>query len=195
MDLRRRVLDFWFGPPGSAGYGEAQAIWFETDSAFDAEVRRRFEAEVENAARGGHDGMAADPEGALALVILLDQFPRNLYRGAARAFATDAKARRVAEQAIAAGHDRALAPFMRPFLYLPFEHSEAMADQERSVALFRALGDERSLAFAIGHRDVIARFGRFPHRNAALGRASTPEERAFLKQPGFDFSKPFPPAG
>lgn len=191
MDLRRRVLDFWFGPPGSPGHGEARAIWFEADPAFDAEVRRWFEADVESAARGGHDGMAAGAEGALALVILLDQFPRNLYRGTARAFATDARARSVAEEALAAGHDRTLAPFMRPFLYLPFEHSEAMADQDRSVALFRALGDEKALSFAISHRDVIARFGRFPHRNAALGRASTAEELAFLEQPGADFSKPF----
>ena len=195
MELHRRVLDFWFDPPGAPGYGEARAIWFEADAVFDAEVRRRFEAEVESAARGVHDGMAADPEGSLALVILLDQFPRNLYRGTARAFAFDAKARSVAEQALAAGHDAALAPFMRPFLYLPFEHSEATADQDRSVSLFRALGDENYLAFAIGHRDVIGRFGRFPHRNAVLGRMSTPEELAFLKQPGADFSRPSPPSG
>ena len=194
MDIGRRVLDFWFGPADSPGYGTARAVWFESDSAFDAEVRQRFGAAIEPAAQGDLDGIAANAEGALALIILLDQFPRNVYRGTARAFAHDARARSVAHDALAAGHDRALAPFMRPFLYLPFEHSEAMADQDRSVALFRAHGDERALSFAIAHRDVIARFGRFPHRNAVLGRASTAEELAFLEQPGADFSKPSPPA-
>ena len=195
MELHRRVLDFWFGKPGAPGYGEERAIWFNADPAFDDEVRRRFAAAVESAGRGDHDGMAGSPEGALALTILLDQFPRNIHRGTAGAFALDAKARRVACDALAAGHDRALAPFMRPFLYLPFEHSEAIADQERSVSLFRALGDEKYLAYAIGHRDVIARFGRFPHRNAVLGRTSTPEELTFLEQPGADFSRPSPLSG
>ena len=131
--------------------------------------------------------MAVDAEGALALAILLDQFPRNIYRGTPRAFAADAKARDAARNALAAGHDQAVAPFMRAFLYLPFEHSEDMADQDRSVALFRALGDEKYLGFAIGHRDVIARFGRFPHRNEILGRRSTPDELAYLRQPGAGF--------
>lgn len=187
MELRRHILDFWFGAPGSSGYGARRAIWFEADAAFDGEVRQRFEADVASASRDGHDAMAADAEGALALVILLDQFPRNIYRGTPCAFAADAKARDVARNALAAGHDQAVAPFMRAFLYLPFEHSEDIADQDRSVALFRALGDESYLGFAIGHRDVIARFGRFPHRNAILGRNSSPDELAYLRQPGAGF--------
>lgn len=187
MELRRHILDFWFGPTDSPGYGAPRAIWFEADAAFDEDVRRRFETDVVGAARGGHDAMAVDAEGALALAILLDQFPRNIYRGTPRAFAADAKARDVARNALAAGHDQAVAPFMRAFLYLPFEHSEDMADQDRSVALFRALGDEKYLGFAIGHRDVIARFGRFPHRNEILGRRSTPDELAYLRQPGAGF--------
>lgn len=187
MELRQHILDFWFGASGSPGYGAPRAIWFEADAAFDGEVRQRFEADVASAARGGHDAMAVDAEGALALVILLDQFPRNIYRSTPRAFAADAKARDVARNALAAGHDQAVAPFMRAFLYLPFEHSEDIADQDRSVALFRALGDESYLGFAIAHRDVIARFGRFPHRNAILGRRSTPDELAYLRQPGAGF--------
>ena len=194
MELARQVLDFWFGSAGSPEYGAPRKVWFEADPAFDDEVRARFEGDVARAAGGEHDALAADPEGALALAILLDQFPRNMYRGSPRAFAADPAARAVARRAIEAGHDRALPAFMRPFLYLPFEHSEHLADQERSVALFRALGDAEYLRFAVAHRDVIARFGRFPHRNAVLGRASTPEELEFLRQPGSDFGNPSPGA-
>lgn len=187
MDLSRHILDFWFGAPDSADFGKPREAWFKADDAFDAEIRRRFEAALDEAHAGSHDGLAATPEGALALTILLDQFPRNIYRGTPRAFAFDPQALAVARQALAAGHDQAVAPFQRTFLYLPFEHSESLADQERSVALFEALGDENGLDYAVRHRDIIARFGRFPHRNAILGRESTPEELSFLEQPNSSF--------
>lgn len=187
MELTSRVLDFWFGAPGSAGYGEPRELWFKSDPAFDADVRRRFASDLEAAAAGAHDGLVAEPDGALALVILLDQLPRNIHRGTSGAFAFDPKALDVACRALELGHDQAVAAFQRPFLYLPFEHSESLADQDRSVALFTALGDENTLDYAIRHRDIIVRFGRFPHRNAILGRFSTPEEVAFLEQPGSSF--------
>jgi len=187
MTLARAILDFRFGAPGLDGYGADRKIWFEVDPAFDAEVARRFAADLEKAAAGAHDAMAAAPDGALALTILLDQFPRNIHRGTPSAFAYDGKALSVARRALDAGHDRALPAFQRGFLYLPFEHSEEIADQERSVDLFRAHGDATMFDYAIRHRDVIARFGRFPHRNAILGRESTPEEADFLKQPGSSF--------
>lgn len=187
MDLSRQILDFWFGAPDSGGYGKPRETWFKADDAFDADIKQRFEGPLEAAAAGTHDGFAVTPEGALALTILLDQFPRNIYRGTARAFAFDPKALALARQALAAGYDQAVAPFQRTFLYLPFEHSESLADQERSVALFEALGDENSLDYAVRHRDIIVRFGRFPHRNAILGRESTAEELIFLEQPGSSF--------
>jgi uncharacterized protein (DUF924 family) len=182
------VLEFWFGPPGMPD--ALQERWFKRDPAFDAAIRGRFGGAVEWAL-GPLRVEAADPRGALALVILLDQFPRNLFRGTARAFAGDARARRIASRAIAAGWDQALAPVERMFLYLPFEHSEAATDQERSVTLFTALPaaswHAECLGYAEAHRDVIRRFGRFPHRNQALGRASTEEELAYLATPNAGF--------
>ena len=187
MTLVRQVLDFWFGAPDSDIFGERRECWFKADPEFDARIRSRFEYAVEIAADGGHDPLAITAEGALALIILLDQFPRNLYRGSARAFATDPKALAVAWAAVAAGHDRVLNSVQRCFVYLPFEHSEDLADQDRSVRLFEALGDAEFLDFAVRHRDIIAQFGRFPHRNAILGRDSTAAEAAFLEQPGSSF--------
>jgi uncharacterized protein (DUF924 family) len=163
--------------------------WFVKSGAFDAAIRLRFEPSHHAAARGEYDVWALGAEGALALVILLDQFPRNLYRGSAHGWATDPLARRVADEAIARGHDKRVELALRGFFYLPFEHSEDLADQDRSVALCQAMraetGDEGNLKWAIGHRDVIARFGRFPHRNRALGRQTTPQEQAFLDEGGF----------
>lgn len=185
--LTQSVLDFWFGRPDSPEYGTSLEKWFKADDAFDAAIRTNFEAAVDRAAAGAHDSMATAPEGALALAILLDQFPRNIYRGTPRAFAQDGKALALARQALDAGHDAALPAFQRTFLYLPFEHSENLADQERSVALFEALGNAEQLDYAIRHRDIVARFGRFPHRNAILGRESTSEEIEFLKQPKSSF--------
>ena len=154
------------------------------NDAFDDAIRLKFEATHFAAARGEYDGWRATAEGTLALLILLDQFPRNLFRGSAHAFATDGLARHVAVRALDAGHDAAFEPALRAFFYLPFEHSEAPADQDRSVALFDALGDANYRDYAHAHRDVIARFGRFPHRNAALGRDTTPAEQAWLDAGG-----------
>lgn len=175
------VVGFWtFAGP---------AKWFARSTRFDDAIRLKFEPVHHRAACGEYNAWTDDPQGALALLILLDQFPRNLYRGSAHAFATDPLARAIAGQAIAAGHDQAVDTLLRPFFYLPFEHSEAMADQDRSVALFEAhdaaTGDIDSLTWAVNHRDVIKRFGRFPHRNAALGRETTPEEMVFLEEGGF----------
>lgn len=158
--------------------------WFRKDDAFDAEFRERFLAAHDAAAAGALQEWTALAEGALALVLLLDQFPRNAFRGTARVYATDAQARQVADAAIAAGHDRQVDDALRQFFYLPFMHSEDLQDLERCVALNTPLGGE-SLRWARHHRDVVAKFGRFPHRNAVLGRASTPQEEAFLAEGGF----------
>lgn len=158
--------------------------WFAHDDAFDAEFRQRFLAAHEDAVAGRLDPWRESAEGALALVLLLDQFPRNAFRGTPRMYATDAKARSVADAAIAAGLDRAVPGELRPFFYVPFMHSERLEDLERSVVLNAEVGGE-SLRFARHHRDIVARFGRFPHRNAILGRASSPEEEAFLRDGGF----------
>ncbi len=181
------VLDFWFGSPDSADFGRPRAVWFRRDPAFDSEIRARFLIDHELAAAGAYDGLAATPRGALALVLVLDQFPRNLFRGSARAFACDPAARRVAAGAVDAGWDRAMQAVERLFLYLPFEHSEYIADQDRSVALTAALGDAEWTRYAERHREIIQRFGRFPHRNEALGRETTAAERAFLREPNSSF--------
>jgi uncharacterized protein (DUF924 family) len=159
--------------------------WFAKDDAFDADLRDMFEGAHQTAARGGYADWETRAEGALALILLCDQIPRNIYRGSAHAFATDARAREIAMRALARGFDQDYEPALRCFFYLPFEHSEAMADQVRSVVLFEALGDAEYLKFAIVHRDIIARHGRFPHRNAVMGRTTTEEEKAFLEGGGF----------
>ena len=159
--------------------------WFRKDAAFDREITARFLAVHEAAAAGRLSEWEATPQGALALLLLLDQFPRNMFRGSARAFATDPLARAVAERAIAHGFDASVAGAERAFLYLPFMHSENPADQERSLALWRQAGDDKNRKYAEIHADIIRRFGRFPHRNAVLGRATTPQEQAFLDAGGF----------
>ncbi|MBN8921156.1 MAG: DUF924 domain-containing protein [Rhizobiales bacterium] len=173
----RAIVDFWL----AAGPEK----WFNKDAGFDAEIRARFLAAQEAAARGELSAWEATPEGAIALLILLDQFSRNLYRGEARTFAADPMARGIADRAIARGDDMALGMPLRQFFYLPFMHSELLADQERSVALYRALGDADLQKFADEHADIIRRFGRFPHRNPVLGRATTPDEQAYLDAGGF----------
>ena len=183
----RRVLSFWFGEPGADGSLPKRQEWFRKDPAFDAAIAEGFGGDCEKAARGDLDALMATAEGCLALLILLDQFPRNMFRGSRLAFATDGKAREVTRHALKHGFDAALAPVQRVFLYLPLEHSEDLADQERMVALAEALGDADLVDYAVRHRDIIARFGRFPHRNAALGRASTEEEAAFLQEPNSSF--------
>jgi len=183
------VLDFWFGPLDARG--KARNAWFRKDPAFDGEIRERFGALHRAAAANELEPWRASPEPMLALVIVLDQFSRNLYRNDARAFAQDAHARECAREALGRGDDLALLPVQRQFLYMPFEHSEDAADQDRAVELMRALDgfeETRGLVqWAEKHRVIIRRFGRFPHRNAALGRPTTPAEREFLAQPGSGF--------
>ncbi len=182
------VLDFWFGAPGSAEAGTTRDVWFTKRTAFDQECRDRFEALHRAAASGALDDWSRTPHGTLALVILLDQFSRNIYRDTPQAFAQDAHALRIAREAIARGFDREMTPLERMFLYLPFEHSENLADQVRSLELFSSLQrfpeTENVMKYAMAHSDVIARFGRFPHRNAILGRKSTPEEERYLAEGG-----------
>ena len=172
-----QVLAFWRG----AGPDK----WFNKDAAFDAEVRRRFLSTYEAAVAGRLEQWEATPEGSLALLLVLDQFPRNMFRGSARTFAADVLACAVADRALAREHDTRLAMPERMFFYLPFEHSEHLADHERCVELNRVRGDADSLKWALLHLDIIRRFGRFPHRNTVMGRASTPEEQAFLEGEGF----------
>lgn len=193
------MLGFWFGDrTDDAETAKAQArLWWSKDPAVDAEIRARFAALVQAAAFGRHDDWTATPQGRLALIVLLDQFPRNMHRGSARAFAYDGLARRLALEGIAAGADQQLRPIERVFCYLPLEHSEDLAHQDRCVALYQALAAGVApelrgtftgyVDFAERHRAIIRRFGRFPHRNAALGRVSAAEEVEFLKQPGSSF--------
>jgi uncharacterized protein (DUF924 family) len=159
--------------------------WFNKDEGFDAAIRERFHEAYEAAARGDLNEWELEPEGSLALVLLLDQFPRNMFRGTRRVYATDDTALLIAERAIDRGHDTRVDPALRRFFYLPFMHAEDVAMQERSLRLNEALSDEEVMTFARHHHGVVARFGRFPHRNAILGRETTPEEAAFLEEDGF----------
>jgi uncharacterized protein (DUF924 family) len=193
------VLDFWFGPPGRAAEiaGRQSKLWFGKSPDNDRAVAERFAATLVASAAGKLDHWTAAPRGRLALVIVLDQFPHHIHRDRPQAFATDPQALAQSLAALEAGEDEQLAPIERVFLYLPLEHAESLAMQERSVSLFQQLAneaavDERALFdnfldYARQHRDVVARFGRFPHRNAILGRPSTPEEIEFLKLPGSRF--------
>ncbi|NOJ40183.1 DUF924 family protein [Bradyrhizobium australiense] len=159
--------------------------WYTRDDAFDAEVRRRFLGLWQTAAAGELSSWETSDDGALALVIVLDQFPRNMFRGDARTYVSDHLAREVAHRAIERGVDTRIDPTLREFLYLPFMHSEHLSDQLRCIELSRAAGHTESLKWAEHHADIIRRFGRFPHRNCLLGRATTPEEQAFLDEDGF----------
>ena len=172
-----QVLGFWFG----AGSEK----WFSRDDAFDAAIREQFLPTYEAAAAGRLADWEATPESALALILVLDQFPRNMFRGSPRTFAADALALAVAKRAVAQGFDQKLELPKRNFFYMPFMHSENPADQERCVALSRQNADENTLKYAKLHADIIRRFGRFPHRNALLGRSTTPAEQAFLDAGGF----------
>jgi uncharacterized protein (DUF924 family) len=185
----REVTAFWFGEPP---VDQPREQWFRKSDAFDAEIGRRFGRRIEAALAGDLRDWDAEPQGALARILLLDQFTRNLFRGTARAFAGDALALAAAREQVAKGRDRALSGVMRWFVYLPFEHAEDMAAQRESLRLFAALAAEHptladAYTWAVKHHDVIARFGRYPHRNAILGRASTAEEADFLRQPGSSF--------
>jgi uncharacterized protein (DUF924 family) len=174
------VLSFWFEECGSDD-------WFDVSTELDDEICRRFR-DTHLALAGGVAGVwRTTPENRLAAIIVLDQFPRNIYRGTALAFSTDGLALREAKAALDAGADQAVPSDRRPFVYMPFEHAEDIAEQDRAVALFEALGDRLQVDFALRHRAVIAAYGRFPHRNAVLGRVSTPAERDYLARPGAGF--------
>lgn len=193
------VLQFWFGvaPDDPQAIAAIAPRWWTRDEAFDAEIRTRFAALREAAIAGQLDAWLQTPRGRLALIVLVDQFSRNLFRGSPAAFAHDALARRWCLEGVARGDDRALLPIERQFFYLPLEHSESGADQDLSLKLYAALHDEApspwrtamasALDFAVRHQRIIERFGRFPHRNALLGRDSSAAEREFLRQPGSSF--------
>lgn len=191
----REVLDFWFGAAGSPERGQARKQWFRKREAFDAQLRERFGAWLDAARAGELDAWCATPEGALALVIVLDQFSRNCLRGTPHAFSADAKALAIARAMVASGADKRLPDlYHRMFVYLPFEHAESREAQRESLRLFGALAQEAGGAsfdeyadYAHRHAEVIERFGRFPHRNEVLGRASTEAELAFLREPGSRF--------
>jgi uncharacterized protein (DUF924 family) len=188
------ILGFWFGKGDPAGRFEPRPEWFSKapDPGFDAEVRTRFLKNHELAASGGLEGWREDPRGRLALLLLLDQFPRNMFRGTARAYATDAEALRLADHAVSAEMDGELPPIWRWFVYVPFMHAEDAAHQRRSVRLFLDLAEEhpeaaKILPCALRHAEIVERFGRFPHRNAILGRETTPDEARFLRRPDSSF--------
>jgi uncharacterized protein (DUF924 family) len=185
------VLAFWFDVPGGPGHGIARDMWFLKDPAFDGTIRTRFGALVDEALAGGLRDWPATDSGALALVLVCDQFPRNLFRGEARAFALDPRALALARELVERGRDRGFTPLQRQFVYLPFEHAESLVDQREAVRLFGELEAFAPTAgltgMAVRHLEIVARFGRFPHRNDALGRTSTAQELAFLTQPGSRF--------
>jgi len=193
------ILAFWFGSAAgdSATAAAQKKLWWSKDAVIDAEIRERFGALVATAAGGAHREWAREPRGRLALILLFDQFPRNIYRDTPQAFAHDGLALRLALDGINSGADRSLRAIEKVFFYLPLEHAESAQMQERSVALFEELlagaveEDRKTFAgyldYALQHRDIVQRFGRFPHRNRILGRASTAEEQEFLRQPGSSF--------
>lgn len=177
----RDILDFWFLPLDHPDHGKPRELWWSGPAEFDTEIRERFAAALDRAVGGGFDHWQKSPDGALALILLCDQFPRNMHRRSARAFAGDAKGLDAARLALARAYPAAFNVTMRLFFYLPFQHSEQLADQDLGCALFAAFDDEETMKHAIEHRDVVVRFGRFPHRNEALGRACTAEELEYLK--------------
>ena len=199
METVDTILGFWFSanPDGTTLAEDRAALWWSKNSQVDEEIRARFESTVKLAGEGKLDLWLGEPQGRLALIILTDQFPRNIYRDSPQAFAFDAQALKCSLEGIELGVDQLLRPFERVFFYLPLEHSERLEHQERSVRMFSDLVTivapnqreifENYLDLAIRHRDIVARFGRFPHRNEILSRPSTPEELDFLAQPGSSF--------
>lgn len=200
METPDTIRQYWFGTAledAAVTARERARLWWSKSVEVDDEIRRRFESCVIKAGSGELNPWASNPQDRLALILLTDQFPRSIYRNSAKAFAFDRQALSLSDDGIDAGFDVALHPLERVFFYLPLEHSESLADQQRSVSLFQKLLDEvgpdlrptfaEYLDFAVRHRDIIARFGRFPHRNEAIGRISTPEELSFLRQPGSGF--------
>lgn len=193
------ILRFWLGDLDEEGFASAETTqrWFKKDPAFDEEICARFGDLVDEVVKGAHDDWLATPRGRLAAVIALDQLPRNMFRDHAGMYANDARAVAIALEGIERGDDKTLLGHERVFLYMPLMHSEELAHQERCVELFEAFVEELqgaarervafNLKYAVQHRDIVARWGRFPHRNAILGRPSTPEEAEFLKTPGSSF--------
>lgn len=181
-DTKEEILHFWFEET-------SPAQWFQKNDIFDGQITDRFLVTYEMAANGLCDGWSVDPDGCLALCILLDQFPRNMFRNSGRAFATDNKALLIAKHTVSKGFDQILPPIQRRFIYLPYEHSEKLADQKKSVTFFEGMKEEDPVGYdyALRHYDVIERFGRFPHRNKILGRENTQEEEEYLAQPGTGF--------
>jgi len=175
------ILDFWFLPLSDPDHGKPREIWWRSTPDFDTETVGRFGAAIESAISGGLDAWKASPEGALALILLCDQFPRNCFRRTARAFCGDAKALEMARFSLARFYPVAFGLNQRLFFYMPFGHSEVLADQHLACALFDTIGGEENLKSAAEHRDVVARFGRFPHRNEVLGRTSTADELVYLQ--------------
>jgi uncharacterized protein (DUF924 family) len=189
------LLDFWFGPPGDPERLHHRQIWFRSTAEFDEAVRQGFRGDHEAAVAGALQDWEAGAESALALVILLDQVPRNSFRSTKRAFASDAQALATTDRALARGFDQAVPAAWRLFFYLPFEHSECLADQQRGIALLRAMppapGRPEGSQMSLRHLEIIEQFGRFPHRNPILGRESTAAERAFLDECDLRFGQPF----
>jgi len=186
------IVDFWFGALGSADYGSARTAWFAKDAAFDAEIRERFGSLIERALRGELEDWGDATRSAIAQVLLLDQFTRNAFRDTPRAFAGDPRALAAAARMVGLRQDEELPTFMRGFVYLPYEHAEGLAMQDEAIRLLTRLAaadpaQQSMLDYAYKHRAVIERFGRFPHRNAILGRRSTAEEIEFLRRPGSGF--------
>lgn len=179
----RDILDFWFLPLGDPGHGKPREMWWASGSTveLDAEIRTRFAALLDKAIAGELDGWRKSPDGALALILLCDQFSRNMHRRTPRAFSGDVKAHETARHALAHNYPVAYPTDMRLFFFMPFQHSEDLGDQDFCCTLFASLGNEDNDKHAIEHRDIVARFGRFPHRNELLGRASTVEELDYLK--------------
>jgi uncharacterized protein (DUF924 family) len=197
MTQAYEVLQFWFGEDFENDPLRNSSLWFEKDSAFDREIRERFEEDLKQAAQGQREEWKRDPRGRLAFIILLDQFSRNIYRGTPAMFSQDSVALEAVLDGIRKGDDQLLHPLQRTFFYLPLEHSEDLQIQKKSLEMFRRLVEEadetwktslkNNYDYAVRHHDIIARFGRFPHRNAILSRISTPEEIEFLKEPGSSF--------
>ncbi len=181
------IHDFWFGAPETDGYGGNRAEWYKASDEFDDACRQAMSEHYGPARSGTLDDWAEEIVSGVALCLLLDQYPRNAFRGSTQAFETDAKARQIAQHIITLGLDNDMIKVQREFVYMPFMHSENLADQDYCVELFENLGDANNLDFAVRHRDIVQQFGRFPHRNAILGRDSTAEETEFLKQPNSSF--------
>lgn len=187
MDRIQEILDFWFLPENDENYGKQREVWFKKNPDFDAEISGKFLGDFEKAEAGELLHWTESARGSLALILLFDQFTRNMFRDSPRAFAADGKAREIARHMLSRGFYDELNAVQKQFAALPFEHSEDMDDQKLSVKLFAELGSDEALDYAQRHLEIIEKFGRFPHRNEQLGRESTKEEEAFLKTPNSSF--------